>query len=62
MGALDRTAVDPYILKLIAVDGPDGTGAEIGDPSEIHLFLPEPATMSLMLFGAISLLARRRRR
>jgi len=62
MGALDRSNQIPYVLKLIAVDGAAGIGNQVGDDSQIHLFLPEPATMGLMLFGSAGLLARKRRR
>jgi len=52
MGASNRDGTVDYLLTLIA-DGVESTAT---------LNIPEPATMSLMLFGAIGVIARKRRR
>ena len=63
-GATDRTNGTPYYIRVEAMDGTvlSGGGSPTGEISEIEIFIPEPATMSLMLFGAIGMIARKRRR
>jgi hypothetical protein len=52
LGALVRDPALPYNLRL-DVDGTEDTGT---------LSIPEPTTMGLMLFGAIGMIARKKRR
>ncbi|MDP6544354.1 MAG: PEP-CTERM sorting domain-containing protein [Phycisphaerae bacterium] len=63
-GATDRTNGTPYYIRVEAMDDTvgNGGGSPTGEISEIEIHIPEPATMGLMLFGAIGLIARKRRR
>jgi len=63
-GADDRTNATPYYIRVEAMDDTvvAGGGSPTGEVSEIEIRIPEPATMGLMLFGAIGVLARKRRR
>jgi len=58
-GAMDRAATAPYTLRLEALDS---GGLPIpGSESEILLLVPEPATLSLLALGGLTILRRRRK-
>ncbi|MDP6546225.1 MAG: SBBP repeat-containing protein [Phycisphaerae bacterium] len=59
-GARDRAETSPYTLRLEALDS---GGLPIGgSESEISLLVPEPATLSLLALGGLTVLRKRRRR
>ena len=59
IGANDRNATAAYTLTLEALDS--GGLPISGSESEILLLIPEPATLSLLALGSLSLLRRRRK-
>ncbi len=62
----DSDVFDPvkaiYVRKDIQVNGGTGGAASLSEVFQIYSQIPEPATLSLLGLGSLTLLARRRRR